>query len=45
MTTETDLYTEQEIRERLSISTLVFYGFRPLSGNTLNELTQRQEGR
>lgn len=33
-----DFYTEEEIRERQSISTLVFNGFRPLGEGTLEEL-------
>ena len=31
-------YTEEEIKERQSISTLVFHGFRPLGEGTLEEL-------
>ena len=34
-----DFYTEQEIRDRLSISTLVFFQFRPLGEGALKELT------
>ena len=33
-----DYYTEEEIRKRLSISTLVFQGYRPFGEEALNEL-------
>ena len=36
-----DFFRENEIQERLSISTLVFYKFRPLSEGALKELTRR----
>ena len=35
------IYSETEIRERLSISTLVFYGFRPFSEGALKELADK----
>ena len=33
-------YTEQELRDRLSISTLVFHQYRPISKEALSELTK-----
>lgn len=40
MTAQDSFYTAEEIRERQSISTLVFYGFRPLGEGALAELAQ-----
>lgn len=40
MSVENSFWTEQEIRERLSISTLVFYQFQPLCERSLKELTK-----
>ena len=34
------MYTENEIRQRLSISTFVFYGYYPICRNSLENLTQ-----
>lgn len=41
MKNESSIWTEAEIRERLSISTIVFYRHRPLCEATLTELTKR----
>ena len=45
MTKDDGFYTVEELRKRLSISTLVFWGHRPIAENALEELARRGIGR